>query len=305
MALEDYDERCVLLALLRIRPGRLSWTDITSEVIRAGSALAAWDRLTDDGSLTPPDYEADLRAAMVELSDWEHRGLKLLTALDADYPVQLLDIHQAPPFVFYRGTVVESDIGVSIVGSRQASPSGLSVARSAARELVSMGLTVVSGLAAGIDAQAHTEALERGGRTVAVIGTGINRMYPSENRKLADEIVANRGLIISQFFPDAPPTKSSFPMRNAVMSGYGIATFVAEAGETSGSRIQARLAVEHGRPVILSRAVTEQTEWGRRLVGGPSVYVANGTGDFRQALEVIQEQDTQLRSLTGQVPAFA
>jgi DNA processing protein len=142
-----------------------------------------------------------------------------------------------------------------------------------ARELVSRHITVVSGLAHGIDTAAHRATLAAGGRTVAVIGTGINKVYPAENRDLQEEI-ASRGLVLSQFLPDTPPQKHHFPMRNATMSGYGLATVVVEAGEHSGARGQARIAVEHGRPVILTDAVVRDNEWAQALLGRPGVHVA-------------------------------
>ena len=155
-----------------------------------------------------------------------------------------------------------------MVGSRKASPEGLAFARATASAVVAQGLTVVSGLAAGIDTAAHQIALEYAGRTVAVIGTGVERAYPAGNAALQERIAAD-GLVVSQFWPDEAPTKQSFPLRNAVMSAYGLATVVVEAGQTSGARIPARLAVEHGRPVILTRAVVAATSWGRRCSVAP------------------------------------
>ena len=162
---------------------------------------------------------------------------------------------------------------MSVVGSRKASDRGLTIAAAVARELVTRRIAVVSGLAQGIDTAAHRAALAAGGRTVAVIGTGISQAYPAENRELQDEI-ASRGLVLSQFLPDAPPQKHYFPMRNATMSGYGLATIVVEAGEHSGARGQARLAVEHGRPVILTDAVARHNEWAQALLGRPGVHMA-------------------------------
>jgi DNA processing protein len=172
---------------------------------------------------------------------------------------------------------------MSVVGSRKASGRGLGIAADVARGLVSRGVTVAAGLAVGIDTAAHQAALAGGGRTVAIIGTGINKAYPAENRDLQEEIAA-RGLLLSQFWPDAPPQKQNFLMRNATMSGYGLATIVVEAGEQSGARAQARMAVEHGRPVILTDLVVEQNEWARALVDRPGIHVADS---LRSVLEVV------------------
>jgi DNA processing protein len=180
--------------------------------------------------------------------------------------------------LFARGELLAEDPAVSVVGSRKASPEGLRIADGVARALAQRGLTVLSGLAAGVDAAAHRAALAAGGRTVAVVGTGINGYYPKENRALQDEI-ADKGLVLSQFWPDAPPRAQHFPMRNATMSGYGLATIVVEAGETSGARIQARVAVEHGRPVLLTDLVVDRNDWAKALLGRPGVHVVSGVRD--------------------------
>lgn len=294
MGAESIEESAALLALLRIKPNKATWNELVTAVLHHGSAIKAWPSLTDDGSLAPPTFGAELAAARVEVEDWRARGLTYSSVLDPRYPAQLRDIHQAPPFLFFRGTRRDDDVGVCIVGSRQATPLGLAAARSAAHALSTDGITVVSGLAAGIDTAAHQAALDAGGRTVAVMGTGIERVYPSSNTQLAADIARSEGLLISQFWPDATPSQQSFPMRNAVMSGYGVATFVAEASENSGSRIQARMAVEHGRPVILNESVVRTTTWGKGLVGAPGVYVVEGSSSFRSAVEQIRERNSSL-----------
>jgi DNA processing protein len=214
-----------------------------------------------------------LDQAADDVESWDRADFAFLTFLDAGYPARLRDVHQVPPVLFARGTVVDDDRGVSVVGSRDASAGGLTFAREVSARLAGADITVLSGLAAGIDTAAHTAALQMGGRTVAVIGTGIEKVHPAANRDLQDRI-AREGLVISQFWPQAPPTKQSFPMRNATMSAYGYATIVVEAGEQSGARIQARVAVEHGRPVILADLVVRGTAWGQRMVGQPGVSVA-------------------------------
>ena len=156
----------------------------------------------------------------------------------------------------------------------------------AARILAERHLSVIAGLAEGIDTVAHRTALDLGARTVAVIGTGINKYYPAANRKLQDQI-AETGLVISQFYPDSPPSKASFPMRNGTMSGYGMATIVIEAGEHSGTRIQARRAAEHGRPVILARQVAETTQWGADIARNPWVFVVGSRQDIEAAVDEI------------------
>lgn len=269
----DLTENEALVVLLKTRPQRKSWPELASDIAFAGSALAVWRDVSLDSLLPSAETLQAVQEARRDLRVWAEAGLSLVTVLDEDYPSRLLDIRETPPFLFWKGTLAREDIGVSVVGSRKATSRGLDFAARVARGLVDRGLSVIAGLAAGIDTAAHRAALDAGGRTVAFIGTGITHHYPAENRTLQDEIAAE-GLLLSQFWPDAPPTKHSFPIRNAAMSGYGLATIVVEAGETSGTRIQARLATEHGRPVILTEEVVQTTTWGNRLAQRPGVYVA-------------------------------
>lgn len=178
-----------------------------------------------------------------------------------------MTVHQRPPFLFYQGCLDDRDAdGVAIVGTRKPSAAGVERAWAISAGLAERGVTVVSGLASGIDTTAHRGALEAGGRTIAVIGTGLHRHYPAENRELQERL-ASEHLVLSQFWPDAAPTKTSFPMRNAVMSGYAAATVVVEAAWRSGARMQARLALEHGRPVFLLDSLL-QHEWHRSTRDG-------------------------------------
>jgi DNA processing protein len=277
------DERAALVALLRERPGSRGWAEITAAVLEAGSARAVWELLVPPVLVRPPGEPDPLDTAARRIRYWAEQGWRLLSILDDDYPARLRGIHQAPPVLFTRGTLLRDDLAVSVVGSRQASARGLDIAAGVARELAARGVTVLGGLALGIDTAAHRAALEAGGRTVCVIGTGIERAYPAANRDLQEEI-ATRGLVLSQFWPGAPPQRHNFLMRNATMSGYGLATVVVEAGEQSGSRAQARIAVEHGRPVILTSLVVERNDWARALAARPGVHVA---GRLQAVLDVV------------------
>jgi DNA processing protein len=237
--------------------------------------------------------DAALVQADAELAEWEREGLDFIPILSERYPSQLASVFDAPPFLFARGTVVPGDRGMSVVGSRRTTAAGEAMAQDAARVLAERGLSVIAGLAAGIDTIAHATALEVGARTVAVIGTGINRCYPAANRGLQEEIAA-RGLVLSQFYPDAPPNKNTFPKRNGTMSGYGIATIVIEAGEHSGTRIQARKAAEHGRPVILTQLVASTTQWGAEIARNPWVRVVGSRRDLEQAVDEIASDPSAL-----------
>jgi len=190
-----------------------------------------------------------------------------------------------PPLLFTRGRLRTDTRAIAVVGSRNASEQGLHIARAVSTTLARRGVTIVSGLAHGIDTAAHEAALEAGGRTVAVIGTGIRRYYPATNRTLQEHI-ADVGLVISQFWPDSPPTRHTFPMRNAVMSGYAAATVVIEAGSRSGARIQARLALQHGRPFVLTSQVMRHG-WAQEFAERPGVYVVRSMVELLDAVESI------------------
>jgi DNA processing protein len=291
------EEQAALIALLQARPGRLSWSEIAAEVLEAGSAAEVWDRLVPAALMAAPGEVSPLTAA-IEIRRWTAEGYRLVSILDTDYPARLRGIHQAPPVLFALGAIVADDVAVSVVGSREASARGIAMADELAREFVAQKLTVVSGLARGIDTAAHRAALDTGGRTVAVIGTGINKVFPTENRELQQEIAA-RGLVLSQFWPDAPPQKQNFPMRNATMSGYGLATVVVEAGEHSGARSQARMAVEHGRQVILTDQVVVRNQWAQSLLGRPGVHVGSSVASVLGVVEQLLAMWDELQRLVA------
>jgi DNA processing protein len=179
-------------------------------------------------------------------------GLRWLGRADAGFPELLRSIHDPPPGLFLRGTAdaeVLSEPAVAIVGARACSGYGAGVARSLGRELAAAGLVVVSGLARGIDAEAHRGALESSGRTVGVLGCGIDRDYPAAHRELARRI-CEQGLLISEYAPGVEPAPWRFPARNRLIAGISVATIVVEARERSGSLITADLALEEGREVF-------------------------------------------------------
>jgi len=187
---------------------------------------------------------------------------------DAEYPALLLGVPTAPATLHVRGALVEGDtLAVAVVGSRRATPYGLSVAETLAADLAARGVTIVSGLARGIDTAAHRGALRVGGRTIAVLGSGVDVVYPPENARLAEEI-AGRGALVSQFAPGTPPLPHHFPTRNAVIAGLSLAVVVVEAAERSGSLITARLAAELGREVLAmpGRATAPESRGANRLI---------------------------------------
>jgi DNA processing protein len=271
-------ERAALVTLLKT--ATKPWHVYAGEIEAGISALAVLEE--ERGLLAR--YELDEAAA--EIAAWERSGVKLLTVLDPDYPENLRTVYDRPPLIFVTGSLRHRDArSVAVVGTRAASPDGLARARQIAEHLVSNGYTVISGLAAGIDTHAHTTALRRGGRTLAVIGTGLRRCYPPENRALQRRIAQNSdGAVVSQFWPDSPPTATSFLRRNATMSGLALGTVVVEASHTSGARAQARLALEHGRPVFLSEPLLLQ-DWAREFADRPGAHVVHGPGEITAAIE--------------------
>jgi len=282
-----------MVALLRT--GRRSWVEYAAMVEERGSARAILeDELATDGNasgqqtlLTPghPDAQDLIDAAQTDLERWDAQGMRLATVLDPAYPANLRAVHDRPPMVFVAGCLTPADgNGIAVVGARKATSHGLASAAAIAQHLTEHGYTVVSGLAAGIDTAAHTAALGRSGRTVAVIGTGLARCYPPQNAALQRRI-ASECAVISQFWPDAPPTRRSFPMRNAVMSGFALATVVVEASDTSGARMQARLALAQGRPVFLLASLVAQQAWAHDYAKRPGTHVVRDPTDITTVLE--------------------
>ena len=260
--MSDSEELVALVALLRYGSFQTSQMALRQRLIDGDSPSLI---LAED-----PNSELIYDRAVSDVDQWITSGEHPLSWLDSDYPQQLREVHDFPPVIFVRGKLIQPDNGICIVGSRKAGQAALEAAAQIAQLVVDKNWTVVSGLAEGIDTAAHTETLKLGGRTVAVIGNGINYYYPPKNRGL-QHAIEDRGLVISQFWPGTTPKKYSFPMRNAVMSAYARATIIVSAKEHSGTRHQAKQAAAHGRPLVVSRAVYENTTWARKLVDDPNV----------------------------------
>ncbi len=180
----------------------------------------------------------------------ERHGARIVTFSDQDYPRRLREIYDPPPLMFVSGGwEAQDDQSVAIVGSRFTSSYGRSMAESFSAELSSFGLTVVSGMARGVDTMAHRATLKGGGRTVAVLGSGLDRPYPAENRKLMASIRHHGAVMTEQPFGTGPDAVN-FPQRNRIISGSTLGTIVVEAGKSSGALITARYALEQGREVF-------------------------------------------------------
>lgn len=181
----------------------------------------------------------------------EQGEARLIVAGTPDYPRPLEHLPDPPPALFVWGTLHERDrFAISIVGTRKPSAYGRMVAERFTRDLCEAGLTIVSGGALGVDTVAHRTALEAGGRTIAILGSGLGYLYPSENRTLFQQIAESGGAVVSEYFWEAAPDAWRFPVRNRLIAAWGMGTLVVEAPEASGALITARLASEYGREVF-------------------------------------------------------
>jgi DNA processing protein len=230
------------------------------------------------------------------------QGIELLTWEDDLYPPLLKQIDQPPPVLYLRGTLTSEDsYAVAVVGTRRVSAYGRQVAEEIGSFLASNGVTVVSGLARGVDAIAQQSALKSGGRTIAVMGCGVDRIYPPENIHLAEKVMAN-GALVSDYAPGTPPDATNFPPRNRIISGLSMATVVVEAGETSGALITAQFAVDQGRDVfaVPGNILAPQSRGTNRLI-------AQGAYPFLSARDLLERlhltQVTEQRLVRKAIPA--
>jgi DNA processing protein len=272
------DEAAALITLLR--HGARSWREYVEMIEDADSAQAILEREQQHTLFALDTTEADR-----DLVRWRAQGLRLRTVFDPDYPENLRGVHDRPPFVFTKGQLVfEDSKAIAVIGGRKPTPFGLNRTVTVVSELVSAGFTIVSGLAAGIDTAAHKATLDRHGRTIAVVGTGLNHAYPRQNEGL-QQVIAQKGAVVSQFWPDEPPSRTSFPLRNATMSGLALGTVIIEASDTSGTRIQARRALGHGRPLFLLESLAQQQSWAAELAVLPGTHVVRTGAEIAERIE--------------------
>ena len=244
--------------------------EVSSSWLEAGRAAVVPSRVEQ--------WQAELERLAVD-------GDAVETSGNADYPRNLRLINDHPPILFVRGSVVAADErSMAVVGTRHPSPEGVRDATDLARGLAERGVTVVSGLAQGIDTAAHMGALVARGRTLAVFGTGIQSTFPAANRGLALR-VAGQGACLSQFWPDQKGARWTFPLRNIVTSGLSIGTVVVEAGETSGARLQAQDALRHGKQLFLMDRLVTMQPWAREMAERPGVTVVQHIDEVIEALE--------------------
>ena len=283
-----------------------------------GDLEQAWNAPAEelkDAGLGPQTLAALLREREQLDPDAEARriedlGFRVLTWDDEDYPVRLREITQPPPVLYLWGQLAPQDKwSTAVVGTRQPTAYGQAVARDLAAALAANGITVVSGLARGIDTVAHRAALEAGGRTLAVLGSGLDQIYPPEHEKLGQEIVKN-GAILTEYPLGTRPEPGNFPPRNRIISGLALAVVIVEAGEGSGALITADFAADQGREVFAvpgpifnraSKGTNRLIKAGARPLTAPEdvleVLNMDVIARYETASEELPEDDTERRVL--------
>jgi len=294
MDISEKQYRLLQLCAIRIDKESVDWSVIARQAQDPSGLDDLWQGIVSEKSVAAKRSVVVLRKALRAPASLAQRvdaeveaaaavGAQLVTVMDDGYPANLRLIPNLPPFLFYLGDLHEEDArSVAVVGTRKPSDAGIDRASRMSRLLAERGVTVISGLARGIDTAAHRAALAAGGRTIAVFGTGITQRYPAENSDLAEEITAS-GALVSQFWPTRPPGRDTFPRRNVVTSGISQGTVVIEASSTSGAKMQARLAIEHGKKVFLVRSLVTSQPWA-------SDYVSR-----RGAIEIVEVDEVITR----------
>jgi DNA processing protein len=256
-----------------------------------GASLTELESLGLPASAAQHVFDGRARtAALEEISRVTDSGATFLTMDDRDYPAPLMEIFDPPPVLWVRGDAsILNRTGIAVVGTRNPTPYGAGMAEMLSRDLAKRGVVIQSGMARGVDTSAHKGAVEGGGKTVAVWGTGIDVIYPKENKKLAEQIVASGGAIVSEFPLGTFPAPQNFPIRNRTLSGMSVGVLVVEAAEYSGTRITARCALEQGRDIYaVPGNVTNKNAW------GPNTLIKQGaklTATWEDIWEDLRSQD--------------
>jgi DNA processing protein len=239
-------------------------------------------------------FLADGRARTAAEQEWklvDELGGIILTPHDPEYPERLLEIYDPPAVLWVRGNVaLLSKPGIAVVGTRSPSPYGAGMAELLSRDLANRRMVILSGMARGIDTAAHKGALDAHGATVAVWGTGLDVIYPKENKKLAEQILQSGGVIVTEFPLGTFPAPQNFPIRNRILSGMSVGVLVVEAAEYSGTRITARCAMEQNRDVYaVPGNVTNKNSW------GPNTLIKQGARLTATWEDVWEDLPSQIR----------
>jgi DNA processing protein len=268
--------------LERFGNAETAWHATYADLLDCGLEIKIADALVETRRTTDLDREMERLDAA---------GARALTWESDDYPERLREVDDSPPVLYTLGDFAPSDSwAVAVVGTRRATHYGREVTARLVAELAEAGITVVSGLARGIDSEAHRAALDGGGRTVAVLGSGVDVLYPPENRGLAQRIVEEgRGAIVSEFPLGTLPEPLNFPSRNRIISGLSLGVLVVEAGEKSGALITVAFALEQGREVFaVPGPITS------RMSDGPNHLIKQGAKCVTSARDILEELDMQM-----------
>lgn len=268
-----------------------AWEAGRDELVEIGIYKSTVDLLVESRkTLNPEKYTQEIKKA----------GIKWVTIFDAHYPNLLKEIYDPPVVLYYKGEI-KADEGrvIAVVGTRKITGYGKMVTEKFTQELVSYGFTIVSGLARGVDSHAHWATVYAGGRTIAVLGGGLNNIFPPENTRLAEKIVETGGAVVSEFPPSAPSLPGNFPARNRIISGMSLAILVTEAAFDSGSLITAKDALEQGRDVFaIPGPITSD------LSKGPLSLIKQGARLVTESGEILEElgMESKAPSTNNQLP---
>jgi DNA processing protein len=261
-----------------------AWSAGLNEIVKSGWS----ERSASEFKIWQKNFDYKKAESILKQED-----MRVITRDDNDYPPLLRDIYDPPHTLFIRGYLADIMHPLSIVGPRRNSAYGGQITRTLTAELVRNNITIVSGLALGIDAIAHRSALEHGGRTIAVLGGGINRTHiqPSIHRHLAEEILAHGGALISEYPPGFVPTKFTFPMRNRIVAGMTIGTLVTEAKGSSGAIITAKVAMDSGREVFaVPQNITGENSDGVHALIRDGATLVQSARDILEPIGIVDRQ---------------
>lgn len=290
---------------------QIAWEADPKEMLQIGIPRNIVELLVETRKkLDPEKYLESIKKAEV----------KWVTIFDENYPKILKEIYDPPIILYYKGEILPADErAIAVVGTRKISGYGKLVTEKLTKELVESEITIISGLARGVDTQAHKTAIETGGRTLAVLGGGLKHVFPPENVSLADKIAYGFGAVLSEFPPDHPSLPGNFPARNRIIAGLSRAVLVTEAAEDSGSLITARLALEQGKDIFaipgpitsdLSKGPLNLIKQGAKLVAsGEEILEELGwdkdegrkiKGEGEKGIELTEEEKKVLESLQNE-----
>ncbi len=274
---------------------------------RFGDLMAAWEKI-DVTFLLHLGFEREKAERIFSYKQsidfetmtrqMEDLGVRILCVDDADYPARLREIHNPPPFLFARGTLPVLHKSLGVVGTRGMTDYGRMATEKLVGDLVRNGFTIVSGLALGVDACAHAVTLKNGGPTVAVLGCGVDCLYPAENQNLAEQILKKGGAIVSEHPLGTPALRHHFPLRNRIISGLSKGVLIVEGGVKSGALITARYALEQGREVF---AVPNDIT--KRELGGTNHLIRRGEAKLVERAEDILDE-FGMENATRELPIF-